>query len=341
MSASERYAFGDFVLERSQRRVLRGDGTTLGLTPRQFDTLLLFVENAGLLLDKDTLMRTLWPGLVVEENNLSQTISSIRRALDEESPGRRYIQTVARRGFRFIAPVTIDPPVTDAAPLPAPTTRDVGATTAPPGTLGGRRRWLQLSMAAAGLASAGAAVWAWRRATTGGAGDTGAAATLAVLPFKPLAAESRDELLEVGMADSLITRLSTVPGLVVRSVGSVRRYAGSEQDPVRAARDLDVAWIVDGSLQRRGAQLRVNARLLRASDGTAAWSGSFDEQFTGVFDLQDAISARVLQALAGKLQPGTGIAGGVPGTNPGGTRNTDAYELYLAARRHAQERRAE
>ena len=155
---------------------------------------------------------------------------------------------------------------------------------------------------------------------------------LAVLPFKPLAAESRDELLEVGMADSLIARLSTVPGLVVRSVGSVQRYAGGEQDPVRAAQDLEVAWIVDGSLQRRGDQLRVTARLLRASDGTAAWSGSFDEKFTSVFDVQDAISTRVLQALSDKLQAGASVGAGTPGAELGGTRDTEAYHLYLAAR---------
>ena len=128
---------------------------------------------------------------------------------------------------------------------------------------------LHLSLASLAVGLAGVAGWASWLLRGGNAGDagTGAAATLAVLPFKPIAAESRDELLEVGMADSLITRLSTVPGLVVRSVGSVQRYAGSEQDPVRAAQDLDVAWIVDGSLQRRGDQLRVNARLLRAGDG--------------------------------------------------------------------------
>ena len=150
--------------------------------------------------------------------------------------------------------------------------------------------------------------------------------TLAVLPFKPLATEARDELLEMGMADSLIARLSTVPGLVVRSVGSVRRYAGAEQDPLRAARELDVAWIVDGSLQRRGDQLRVTARLLRSTDGVAAWTGTFDEKFTGVFEVQDAISARVAKVLAPSLEA-------FAGTHPplsalGGTRNTDAYQLY-------------
>jgi TolB-like protein/tetratricopeptide (TPR) repeat protein len=163
--------------------------------------------------------------------------------------------------------------------------------------------------------------------------------TLAVLPFKPLTSEGRDELLEVGMADSLIARLSTVPGLAVRSIGSVRRYAGLDQDPLRAARDLDAAWIVDGSLQRRGDQLRVTARLLRAADGSAVWSGSFDERFTGVFEMQDMISARVARVLTPSLEVLTLAPPAAAGL--GGTRNTDAYQLYLAAARHAQDMRAE
>ena len=106
MSPPQRYAFGDFVLERSQQRVRRRDGSSLNLTPRLFSALLLFVENAGALLDKDALMLALWPGLVVEENSLSQVISGLRRALADDSHDSRYIQTVPRRGFRFIATVT-------------------------------------------------------------------------------------------------------------------------------------------------------------------------------------------------------------------------------------------
>ena len=94
------------MLERSQQRVRRRDGSPLRLTPRLFSALLLFVENAGALLDKDALMRALWPGLVVEENSLSQVISGLRRALADDSQDSRYIQTVPRRGFRFIAAVT-------------------------------------------------------------------------------------------------------------------------------------------------------------------------------------------------------------------------------------------
>ena len=344
MAVSERYAFGTFVLQRSQQRVLRSDGSELSLTPRLFGALLLFVENADALLEKDTLMRALWPGLVVEENNLSQTISSLRRALGDEPPGSRYIQTVARRGFRFIAPVTALPDADGlGASLPAvavtalPVSAASPAAPEPPAAHD-RRRWLQLVLAgcvATGLGGLG--WWAWQRRS---AAATALPATLAVLPFKPLAAESRDELLEVGMAESLITRLSTVPGLVVRSVSSVRRYAGAEQDPVRAARDLDVAWIVDGSLQRRGDQLRVSARLLHAADGAAAWSGSFDEKFTGVFDMQDVISTRVTQALAPRLSATAGVAAGARLTDLGGTRNTDAYQLYLSGSRQLQSRSA-
>ncbi|MGQ3050498.1 MAG: winged helix-turn-helix domain-containing protein [Roseateles sp.] len=338
MPAPELLAFGEFVLQRSQQRVLRHDGSELSLTPRLFDALLLFVDNPDTLLDKDRLMRALWPGLVVEENNLSQTVSSLRRALGDEPAGSRYIQTVPRRGFRFIAPVTVPgetaPP---AEPVPEPVPEPVmtpptRATASHPG-----RRWALVGGAAVALGGA----WLWLRKPEPAADSPPGSVTLAVLPFKPLAAEGRDELLELGMADSLITRLSLVPGLVVRSVGSVRRYAGSDQDPVRAARELDVDWIVDGSLQRRGDQLRVSARLLRTSDGSAGWSDSFDAQFTGVFDMQDQISARVLQALAPRLQASGGAATGLPGKPLGGTRNTDAYEFYLAATRHAQARRGD
>src|SRR5580765_2365333 len=117
--ASPRYAFGDFVLEPSQQEVRRGDGSALNLSPRLFNALLLFVEHAGELLDKDALMRALWPGLVVDENSLSQVVSSLRRALADDPVASRYIQTVPRRGFRFVATVTALPePTATKAPPP-------------------------------------------------------------------------------------------------------------------------------------------------------------------------------------------------------------------------------
>lgn len=350
MPPSERYAFGDFVLERSQQRVLRGDGTAMNLTPRLFAALLLFVERAGELLDKDALMLALWPGLVVEENNLSQVISGLRRALDDDTQDSRYIQTVPRRGFRFVAAVTALPdvgaiagaPMAEAVSPPSPArspSLEVRANEGTPADEHGvpalaRRRSLAWALAGTTAATMGGGAWWWLGPRASSRQTSPVRSTLAVLPFKPLITEGRDELLEVGMADSLIARLSTLPGLVVRSVSSVRRFSGPDQDPVRAARELDVVWIVDGSLQRRGDQLRITARLLSAADGAAAWSGSFSEKVTGVFDIQDTISERIARVLTSHLGPGN--AAPSLSRAAGGTRDADAYQLYLAARQHAQ-----
>ena len=323
------YRFGPFVMDFEQRRLLQGDGEEVVLSPRIFDALQFFVERPGDLLDKDALLAALWPGLIVEENNLSQVISSLRRALGDEAQGSRYVQTVPRRGFRFIAPVTVVDPQPSPEVPDAPQTRRAGDGAEPLPLVPRRRLLLGVTIAGVALVAAGAAAWWWRPWRLA---VNDATTTLAVLPFKPLVAEARDEVLEFGMADSLVARLSTLPGVVVRSVGSVRRYAGPEQDPLRAARDLDVAWIVDGSIQRWGDDVRVTARLLNAATGEAAWSGKFDERFTGVFDLQDAISTRVSQVLA----PHLGARGRRRLMTAGGTHDIDAYQIYLAARHQAQ-----
>jgi TolB-like protein/tetratricopeptide (TPR) repeat protein len=177
------------------------------------------------------------------------------------------------------------------------------------------------------------AVLAWLQIRSGANDDarrTPAPTTLAVLPFKPLLAEHRDEILELGMADSLIVRVSATPGLVVRSIGSVRRFAGPEQDLLAAARQLDAQWILDGTVQRWGDRVRVTARLLRAADGTAGWSGSFDERFDDVFAVQEQIAERVAQLLIPRLG-GTAL-----GPTRSGTRDAEAYQLFLTARYHAQ-----
>jgi DNA-binding winged helix-turn-helix (wHTH) protein len=132
MSVSKRYVFGDFVLEPSRQRLRGRNETPLTLSPRLFAALQLFVEQAGVLLCKEELVLALWPGLVVEDNNLSQVISGLRRALGDDTRNSRYIQTVARRGFRFIAEVTelpahetvitkttLELPIQRNAPLPA------------------------------------------------------------------------------------------------------------------------------------------------------------------------------------------------------------------------------
>ena len=158
MSTPDCLAFGDFVLDRSQHRLLRSDGSAVALTPRLYSALLLFVESDGRLLDKDTLMRTLWPHLVVEENNLSQVISGLRHALGDASKGSRYLVTVPRVGFRFVAPVH----ALAAAAMPAAVAMPAHASRAAAAARLHGRRWL-LASAAAGAAAAAAWWTAARR----------------------------------------------------------------------------------------------------------------------------------------------------------------------------------
>src|SRR6185295_9971974 len=96
------YAFGPFLLDTRERRLLR-DGTAVPLTLKAFDLLQVLVENQGHLLHKEDLLRRVWPDAVVEENNLTVTISALRKALDEGPTDRQYIETVPRRGYRFVA----------------------------------------------------------------------------------------------------------------------------------------------------------------------------------------------------------------------------------------------
>jgi TolB-like protein len=153
--------------------------------------------------------------------------------------------------------------------------------------------------------------------------------TLAVLPFRPLAEAGgpRDEVLELGMADSLITRLSAARTVIVSPVGAVRRYAGRDADPLQAARELGVDWVLEGTIQQRGDRMRVTARLLDVRDGSAAWSDSFDQAFTHVFDVQEAISRRVADVLMPRLGERERYALGVPGT-----RSIETYRIYMEAR---------
>ncbi|MFT3821994.1 MAG: winged helix-turn-helix domain-containing protein [Rubrivivax sp.] len=338
MPLPERIAFADFVLLPAEKRLLRADGSPLPLSPRLYGALCLFVEHAGRLLDRETLMRALWPGLVVEENNLNQVIAGLRRALGDDAQHPRLIETVPRYGFRFVAPVQALPAAAPAAPPAVPAA--AAPMAAPPSPPSARRHWLAAAAGAAALVAGGAAWWQHQAAGPEESTAAPAAQRLAVLPFKPLGSgEGRDELLEIGMADSLAARLSALPGLAVRSAASAQRYGGAAQDPLRAARELAVDWIVDGTLQRRGEQIRATARLLRAADGVAAWSGSFDARAGGVFDVQDQIAERVQQALAPVL--GQRAAGPGLRAEAGGTRHPEAYQLYLTANWRAQGGRPE
>ena len=166
------------------------------------------------------------------------------------------------------------------------------------------------------------AAWFWRAGSEKEepAASPGALPALAVLPFKPLVLTERDESLELGMTDSLIARLSELDGHVVRPLSSVRRYAAPEQDALAAARALDAQVVLDGFLQHSDGRLRVTTRLLDVKDGRQIWAGSFDENFTTIFEVQDTIARRVSEALRAPLSDRAARR-----SERGSTQNSAAY----------------
>ena len=152
---------------------------------------------------------------------------------------------------------------------------------------------------------------------------------IAVLPFKPLLPESRDQVLEFGMADTLIAKLSNSRKIIVSSLNAVRKFTALEQDAAAAGRELQVNSVLEGNVQKVGDRIRVSARLINVPDGASLWAGTFDEKFTDVFAVQDAISQKVADALALRLnqEENRRLAKRY-------TDNVEAYQLYLTGRYH-------
>jgi TolB-like protein/Flp pilus assembly protein TadD len=153
--------------------------------------------------------------------------------------------------------------------------------------------------------------------------------SIAVLPFKPLVASSRDEALELGMADTLINKLSNIRQVTVRPLSAVRQYTSLEQDAAAAGREQKVDAVLDGNIQRSGEKIRVTVRLVRVADAREIWAEQFDEKLTDIFSVQDSVSAKVSGLLAVTL---TGEEKELLTKHQ--TADVEAYQLYLVGRYH-------
>jgi serine/threonine-protein kinase len=131
------------------------------------------------------------------------------------------------------------------------------------------------------------------------------------------------------MADTLISRLGNNREIVVRPLSSVRNFGKLEQDAIETGRSLDVASVLEGSIQRWGDKIRVNVRLIKVADGTMLWTETFDEKFTDIFVVQDAISSRVAKALALRLSGEEKTT-----VEKRFTNSAEAYAFYLRGRYH-------
>jgi DNA-binding winged helix-turn-helix (wHTH) protein/TolB-like protein len=336
-SRGQIYEFDNFRVDVTKRLLFKGETEIVPLMPRAFDTLLYLVSHSGKLIEKDELMREIWTDTIVEENNLTQNISILRRILGEKHGEHRFIATIPGHGYKFVAEVKNGEKNAgrrEAANVPfgAPefaisnieSQADQVQNTEAQST--GKikdRKWLigVIVFSVLVLGSLGFYLWREKEKTASEASIK----TIAVLPFKPLVAENADEALELGMADALIAKLSGSEEVTVRPLSAIRRYDSMEQDSIAAGRDLGVESVLEGSIQTWGDRIRVSTKLLRTSDGKQLWAGQFDEKFTDIFAVQDSISERVASAL--KIQLGNH-------KRKHSTESVEAYQLYMKGRYH-------
>lgn len=339
------YEFGPFRMNCVERLLVRGS-EVVALTPKQFDLLLVLVENRGHLVRKERLMEEIWPDTTVEEGNLTVNISTLRKALEDGANGRRYIQTLPRRGYRFVGQV-IEISETGAGPIAQePSSSPViieqeeekERVATQKGVAEGHRvnrsPMRKLRVTAGGLLIVTAAItsfWFWNKSDQ--SPSAGALKRIAVLPFKPVSADSRNEALELGMADTLINKLSGIRQLIVRPLSEVRGYTALDQEPIAAGRELGVDYVLEGNLQIAGEKTRANWRVLNVADGSTVRADKCDQQCTNVLELQDAIAERIARALALEL---TGEDKNQLSKHY--TENPEAFRLYSMGMQHANGR---
>jgi TolB-like protein/Flp pilus assembly protein TadD len=276
------------------------------------------VEHHDTVLDKERLMEAVWPDSIVEENNLSQNISTLRRIFGETPGSHSYIVTVPSRGYRFVAEVrertdngsgtvTAERPTRPTSPENRPETVTPKGRQRSPGKTGGSLALAVLGvivLAAAFLARGPSVGWLKKHRIGDAVSATSpgkvpeTVRSITVLPFKPLGSEMNNELLGLGMADAVIGKMSKLKQLVVLPTSSVLKYTDRVFDPIATARTLDVDAVLSGTVQRSGDRLRVTVQLVTVSNGRTVWSEKFDQTFTDIFGIQDTISDSVVRSLA-------------------------------------------
>ena len=310
------YAFGPFQLNPAERRLVR-DGRELRLSPKVFETLVLLVERRGLLLEKDELMKLLWPGTFVEEVTLARNISHLRKALGD-TPGQddsQYIATVSKRGYRFIAPVT---------EISSGDQRDAATgTIAPvPRKLWARPAlWIALAVV---LPLLGIVAFRSYRALHH---PLAPISSLAVLPLENLSRDPDQEYFADGMTDELITNLAQIHSLRVISRTSVMQFKHTNKSLSEIAAALHVDAVVEGSVTRSGNKVHITAQLLDARQERHLWAASYEREINDVLGLQSEVATAIADQVKANITPQE--AATLTRRRP---INPDSYNAFLQAR---------
>ncbi|MGC9969808.1 MAG: tetratricopeptide repeat protein [Bryobacteraceae bacterium] len=266
------YEFGPFRFDADDHLLLRA-GEVVPLAPKAADTLLALLAHRGHVLEKGELMKIVWPDTFVEEGGLARNISILRKVLGEE-----YIETIPKRGYRFVAPAS---EISGEAAL-APPRRS-------------KRRLWAAGVIGAAVALLVVAGWFWIAAS--------ASASLAVLPLKNLSNDPAQDYFSEGMTEALITNLAKIRTLRVIARNSVMRFQGPAVRLVDVGRDLGVGAVVEGTVLRSGDRVRINARLIDVKTGRLLWADSYERDLRDVLALQSEVAGAIAHEVRVKMTP--------------------------------------
>ena len=324
------YEFEGFRLDTTLHILVGPAGEPIPLQSRPFATLHYLVERAGQIVEKHSLMEAVWPKAVVEDNNLSQCILTLRRALGEAADERRFILTVPGRGYKFVAHVRVVPhqrPVhhaRTAAPSPPPVDltgnlefpANGGASTAGYGSR--RSRWLTVTAGVVLVVTMGTIAWLWHIRENAATAPT----SIAVLPFIDMSSDPEQRYFSDGLSEELLNRLAELPQLRVIGRASSFAFKGKNEDLRHIGEVLGVGHILEGSVRKAGNQVIVTAELIDCADGSHVWSDSYERTLDDVFEIQEDIARRVAYELQVRMTSANVAARA--------TKNIAAYDEYLA-----------
>lgn len=322
---------------------LRKHGLKIKLQEKPFHVLATLLEQRGELVTRDKLRQKLWRAdtFVDFDNGLNAAINKLREALGDTPDASRYIETLPRLGYRFLAPLETLVPrqgeSAQASPVvgPAPVAAETGAvpvavptaefTALPAPRRHPRKFWRAAVLAMAGLLLMVAAlnVGGWRDRFVA-RGVLPHIQSIAVLPLENLTGDAGQEYFVDGMTDALITDLAQISALRVISRQSVMHYKGSRKSLREIAKDLNVEAVVEGSIVRSGERVRIDSQLLYAPTDRHLWARSYERDLRDIIALQGDVARAIAAEIQIKLTP-------LDQARLARTRavNPQAYEAYV------------
>lgn len=347
------YAFGEFRLDSIERTLFHGN-ELVSLTPKALETLLALVRRAGHVVNKEELMQEVWPDTFVEEGNLNVNISAVRKALAEAANGLAFIETVPRRGYRFVAPVrlvAVEPEelvvekttrariVTEEeddlalVPPSAPTATALPTTKAVRSArglvLGVKRVAIGVSLVAlVALAVAALAARYFSRSPFRSKSAPPAARIirLAVLPFANLSGDPSREYFSDGITDEMIAALGRYSPQRLAVIGrtSVMAYKNTNKSAHQIGSELGVDYILEASVRLAEKRARISAELVRVFDQAVVWSSNYDSDLGDVLRIEEEIG----RATAKEIELTLGSRSLDTASRPA-TRSPEAHDAYL------------